>query len=279
VRAARRGFVLDVGVAESFTPVIDADDAAAAVVAALGAPAGVYDVVDDDPLTRAQQSAALAAGVGRRRLWRAPKWAAPKISDYLAASQRVSNRAFREATSWRPSSPSLREGYRKVVQTLRFEPALPSRVRLMLWVLMFSAFGVGVQAEFFPRSFYDDFPLGRGWVAMDGRYNEHLIRDVGALNLALLVLTIGAIFVGTPRDLAHHGGRVDRVLGAAPPLPPAPSHDVDVRGGQGGHCRLAVGTGPRRDPRALSTGRTFPRGGGPARPTREPEPDAGVSRN
>ena len=197
VRAARRGFVLDVGVAESFTPVIDADDAAAAVVAALGAPAGVYDVVDDDPLTRAQQSAALAAGVGRRRLWRAPKWAAPKISDYLAASQRVSNRAFREATSWRPSSPSLREGYRKVVQTLRFEPALPGRVRLMLWVLMFSAFGVGVQAEFFPRSFYDDFPLGRGWVAMDGRYNEHLIRDVGALNLALLVLTIGAIFVGT----------------------------------------------------------------------------------
>jgi len=32
---------------------------------------------------------------------------------------------------------------------------------------------------------------------MDGRYNEHLIRDVGALNLALLVLTIGAIFVGS----------------------------------------------------------------------------------
>src|SRR5207253_3769066 len=46
-------------------------------------------------------------------------------------------------------------------------------------------------------SFYDDFPYGRGWVAMDGRYNEHLIRDVGALNLALLVLTIGAIFVGS----------------------------------------------------------------------------------
>jgi hypothetical protein len=67
----------------------------------------------------------------------------------------------------------------------------------MLWVLVFSAFGVGVQAEFFPRAFYDDFPFGRGWVAMDGRYNEHLIRDVGALNLALLVLTIGAIVVGS----------------------------------------------------------------------------------
>ena len=80
---------------------------------------------------------------------------------------------------------------------LRIEPALPGRVRLMLWILAFSAFGVGAQAEFFPRSFYDDFPFGRGWVAMDGRYNEHLIRDVGALNLALLVLTVGAIVVGS----------------------------------------------------------------------------------
>ena len=81
----------------------------------------------------------------------------------------------------------MRDGYRKLAQALRIEPALPGRVRLMLWVLAVSAFGVGVQAAFFPRSFYDDFPFGRGWVAMDGRYNEHLIRDVGVLNLALLV--------------------------------------------------------------------------------------------
>jgi hypothetical protein len=32
---------------------------------------------------------------------------------------------------------------------------------------------------------------------MDGRYNEHLVRDVGALNLALLVLTLGALVIGT----------------------------------------------------------------------------------
>ena len=57
----------------------------------------------------------------------------------------------------------------------------------MLWILAVSAFALGVQAEFTPRAFYDDFPFGRGWVAMDGRYNEHLIRDFGALNLALVV--------------------------------------------------------------------------------------------
>lgn len=197
VQAARRGLVLDVGGANTYSPMIDADDAAAAVVAALDAPAGVYDIVDSEPLSRAEQSTALAEAVGRRRLWRAPTWAAPKKAGYLSASQRVSNRAFCEATPWRPSSPSVREGYRKIVRAQGVEPALPGLVRLMLWLLAGSAFALGMQAEFTPRAFYTDFPFGRGWVAMDGRYNEHLIRDFGALNLAMLVLTIGAIVVGT----------------------------------------------------------------------------------
>jgi hypothetical protein len=50
---------------------------------------------------------------------------------------------------------------------------------------------VGVQAALFPRSFFDDFPLGRGWVAAaGGPYNEHLVRDVGILFLALVVATV-----------------------------------------------------------------------------------------
>jgi hypothetical protein len=188
---------LDVGDLDIYTPMIDADDAAAAVAHALDAPAGTYDIVESEPILRREQTAALAAAVGRRRLRVPPKWLAPKNSDYLVASQRVSSRAFQEATGWRPFSPSVREGYRKIVRERGVEPVLPGRVRLMLWFLAASAFGLGVQAEFFPRYFYTDFPFGRGWVAMDGRYNEHLIRDFGALNLALLVVTAGAIFVGT----------------------------------------------------------------------------------
>jgi len=197
VEAARRGVAGDIGRGNSYAPTIDADDVASAVVAALGAPAGVYDVVDDEPLTRSEEDRALAAAVGRRHLWRAPAWMKPKIAGYLTASQRVSNRRFREATGWRPASPSVREGFVKLTHALGVPRALPGRVRLMLWVLAFSAFGVGVQAAFLPRSFYDDFPMGRGWVAMDGRYNEHLVRDVGALNLALFVLTLGALVIGT----------------------------------------------------------------------------------
>jgi hypothetical protein len=57
----------------------------------------------------------------------------------------------------------------------------------------------GVWAGAFPRSFYDDFPgLGRVWVAVDGPYNEHLVRDVGTLNLALAALLLAAAVHTTP---------------------------------------------------------------------------------
>jgi hypothetical protein len=64
-------------------------------------------------------------------------------------------------------------------------------VRVGLLVLSATAVVSGVWASLAPRSFYDDFPgLGRHWVAMDGPYNEHLMRDYGALNLALAVVTL-----------------------------------------------------------------------------------------
>ena len=45
----------------------------------------------------------------------------------------------------------------------------------------------------FPRVFYEDFPLpGSDWVSTLGPYNEHLVRDYGALNLALGVLLVAA---------------------------------------------------------------------------------------
>lgn len=49
---------------------------------------------------------------------------------------------------------------------------------------------VGAWALLAPGGFYDDFP----WVALLSPYNEHLVRDVGALNLALtLVLSAAAL--------------------------------------------------------------------------------------
>jgi len=65
--------------------------------------------------------------------------------------------------------------------------------RAVLIYLTISELLVGVWATLFPRSFYDDFPgLGRVWVGVDGPFNEHLVRDVGQLSLALGVVGLAA---------------------------------------------------------------------------------------
>jgi hypothetical protein len=55
----------------------------------------------------------------------------------------------------------------------------------------------GLYALLAPRSFYEDFPLGRGWVEALPAYNEHLVRDVGGLFLGTaIVLGAAAWFLG-----------------------------------------------------------------------------------
>jgi hypothetical protein len=52
---------------------------------------------------------------------------------------------------------------------------------------------VGTWALVAPLVFYEGFPLrGHSWVALLPPYNEHLVRDVGALNLGLAVVLAGA---------------------------------------------------------------------------------------
>ncbi len=70
--------------------------------------------------------------------------------------------------------------------------------RLALVVIAGGTAVVGVWAQLFPRSFYDDFPgAGRVWVAVDGPFSEHLVRDVGGLNLALALVAIVALVTGS----------------------------------------------------------------------------------
>lgn len=57
----------------------------------------------------------------------------------------------------------------------------------------------GLWAVAAPRSFYDSFPGGgRQWVAVDGPFNEHLVRDVGGLFLALAALCVYALVARAP---------------------------------------------------------------------------------
>jgi hypothetical protein len=70
----------------------------------------------------------------------------------------------------------------------------PTLVRAGLAVLAFVQGVLAVWALGAPRAFYDDFPGGgRSWVSPLGPYDEHLVRDVGALSLALTVVLVAAL--------------------------------------------------------------------------------------
>ncbi len=64
--------------------------------------------------------------------------------------------------------------------------------RLVLGILAAVQATDGLYALLAPRSFYDDFPAGRGWVEALPAYSEHLVRDVGALFLATAVVLAAA---------------------------------------------------------------------------------------
>ena len=121
VRLARRRLAATFGRRDAYLSSITTDDAATAVVAALGADSGVYNVVDDEPLTRREHFDALAHALGVR----APRFApavARKVggskTELLARSQRVSNERFKKETGWAPGYPSAREGWPVVVAAI-----------------------------------------------------------------------------------------------------------------------------------------------------------------
>jgi hypothetical protein len=67
-------------------------------------------------------------------------------------------------------------------------------IRVALAALALTGLVIGGWATLSPRSFFDGFPGGgRAWVAADGPYNEHLVRDFGSLNLALAAVTLVAL--------------------------------------------------------------------------------------
>ena len=73
-----------------------------------------------------------------------------------------------------------------------------SAIRIFLGILAVSSLQLGVWATFWPAQFYRTFPGGgRTWVALNGPYNEHLVRDFGGLNLTLALLLVVAVVTMT----------------------------------------------------------------------------------
>jgi nucleoside-diphosphate-sugar epimerase len=70
-----------------------------------------YNVVDDEPVTRAEAGRIVAEALGVKQPYAVPKVVravTPASVKLLMRSLRVSNRRFKDATGWRPAHPSIR---------------------------------------------------------------------------------------------------------------------------------------------------------------------------
>jgi hypothetical protein len=66
--------------------------------------------------------------------------------------------------------------------------------RVALVALAIGNGATGLLARLDPQMFYDDFPFGRGWVAADGPFNEHLVTDFGAALIAVAALCLVGVW-------------------------------------------------------------------------------------
>ena len=108
-RIARKNWSPLPGKPDAFFSSVSHDDAASAVVAALGIPNGIYNVCDDDPLRR--RDLVMALGAKQPRF--APAWTAKlmgSMGDLMSRSVRMTNAKLKAASGWRPKYPSAREG-------------------------------------------------------------------------------------------------------------------------------------------------------------------------
>lgn len=111
---ARRHIAIMIGSHNSYISSIHVADGGVAVTAALTIPAGTYNIVDNEPLTKRGYADALSAAAGKAVWLRVPGRAALLFGDRLTSltrSLRVSNARFLEASGWTPMYPSAREGW------------------------------------------------------------------------------------------------------------------------------------------------------------------------
>jgi nucleoside-diphosphate-sugar epimerase len=120
LRLARWRMSMVAGKPDAYISSIHTDDVAGAVVAALDAPAGIYNAVDDEPVTRREYLDAFSAAFGLRKLHPAPAWllrlTSGSAAEAVIRSWRVSNRKLHDATGWSPRYPSVREGWPAVAK-------------------------------------------------------------------------------------------------------------------------------------------------------------------
>jgi nucleoside-diphosphate-sugar epimerase len=105
-----------VGKGEGVFSFIHLDDAAAATLAALGGPTGVYNVVDDEPAALREWIPVYAEALGAKRPFKVPAWLARLLGGGLAVAlatelRGASNAKAKRELGWAPRYPSWRQGF------------------------------------------------------------------------------------------------------------------------------------------------------------------------
>jgi nucleoside-diphosphate-sugar epimerase len=121
VRVIGRGWAPLPGDPTAYLSSIAHDDAATAVVAALGIGPGIYNVADDEPLSRREFADAVATAFGLPSPKLPPRWIARLLGstgELLSRSERISNQKLRTESAWAPAYRSAREGMRAVARAL-----------------------------------------------------------------------------------------------------------------------------------------------------------------
>ncbi|HEX3824825.1 MAG TPA: NAD(P)-dependent oxidoreductase [Mycobacteriales bacterium] len=114
ISLARRRIAPTLGDPNGFLSSLHTDDVGTAVAAALGAPAGTYNVSDDEPLRRSELHLVIAEAVGRSHPHETGQFLARlggTKAQTMARSQRLSNAAFKAATGWSPTMTSAHRGW------------------------------------------------------------------------------------------------------------------------------------------------------------------------
>lgn len=128
----RKRLVFQFGAASNYFSSAYLPDAGCAVAAAVNAPAGIYNVCDDEPLTFAAYLHAAAAACGAPVPRRLPgflgRFMFGAVWTYISRSQRISNARLKSVTNWRPNVKSAIEGWPLVAAELSAAPGAKAAV-------------------------------------------------------------------------------------------------------------------------------------------------------
>lgn len=122
IAMARRRMLFQIGPGTNYFSSIHVPDAGRAVAAAVTAPAGTYNVCDDQPVLFAEYLQALAAAMGAKKPLRLPGFVGKlmfgQVWNYFSRSQKVSNARLKKLAGWQPAVKSVLQGWPLVAAEL-----------------------------------------------------------------------------------------------------------------------------------------------------------------